>query len=311
MTFYQNEVAPIRFCINDEGVRGATLGYIGRIENALHNLYVAVHVDLSKIEFASAAASVLLFAVLSRANFILGSQANIRISLPKKDDNPNGYRWIVSTGLGRALLATSDEKLKALVQQKRYFQSSIDPELALTTTMEMLRDKAMLSHEQETLLMMGINEAMLNVRNHAYENATYTEIVKRMGGKRWWQCSWFDKENDRVVFIICDLGMGISESYSNVKYNYTTQFILEQNQVAEALTSGNSRYRKAGRGNGSEDIKRPVSMGKTKNEKLKVLTQNCLYEFDTHSNGGRPVVTTLKPSIPGTIVYWTLSPIRG
>lgn len=58
---------------------------------------------------------------------------------------------------------------------------------------------------------------------------------------------WFDPKGDRVVFIICDLGMGIATSYTNEKLDSTTQFVLEQNQVVEALTSGNSRYRKPGR----------------------------------------------------------------
>lgn len=282
-----------------------------RVIKALHIDGVALNIDLSKVQFASAGASVLLFAVLNRAYFVLQGSMRIRISLPRREDNPGGYRCIVTTGLAKALLANNLEKLDALISQKRYFQSSVEPELALETTMQMLKDKALLDDEQETMLMMGINEAMLNVRNHAYEAPNERKVTELMGGKRWWQCSWFDPENDRVVFIICDLGMGIAASYSDEVYDITTQFIAEQNQVIAALTSGNSRHPTPGRGNGSEDIKRPVKMGKTKYEKLMVFTKNCLYVLDSNSKGGIPTVSTLKPSIPGTIIHWTLTPNRG
>ncbi|MDE8742531.1 hypothetical protein PZA20_11935 [Pectobacterium polaris] len=305
------EQAPERFCINSEKLRSSSLSFIGNVIFRLHNDTAPLTIDLSDVKFASAAASVLLFAVINRAYFVLEGKAIPRIIQPKKEENPDGYRWIVSTGLAKALLANNSTKLAALVEQKRYFQSSVDPEKSLTATMEMLKDKALLDPEQETMLMMGINEAMLNIKNHAYETPDLQNIVDKMGGKRWWQCSWFDPENDRVVFIICDLGMGIATSYSNEEFDSRTQFILEQNQVVEALTSGNSRYQKAGRGNGSEDIKRPVAMAKTRHEKLMVFTQNSLYVLDSDFKGKEPIMSILKPSIPGTIIHWTLAPKRG
>jgi len=303
--------APERFCINDEKLRNSSLSFIGNVINRLHLNPDPLTIDLADVKFASAGASLLLFAIINRAYFVLEGKKSPRVIQPKKEDNPEGYRWIVSTGLARALLANSDDKLAGLVAQKRYFQSSVDPEEALSTTMEMLKDTALLDADQETMLMMGINEAMLNVKNHAYETTDLQYIADLMGGKRWWQCSWFDPEGDRVVFIICDLGMGIATSYSNEVFDRTTQFILEQSQVEEALTSGNSRYRKPGRGNGSEDIKRPVAMAKTRHEKLMVFTQNSLYVLDSATEGKKAVMSTLKPSIPGTIIHWTLAPKRG
>ena len=305
------EKAPLKFCINDEASRSKSLSFIGNVINKLHFSTDPLTIDLSDVKFASAAASVLLFAVINRAYFVLEGKAIPRIIQPKKDDNTEGYRWIVSTGLAKALLANNLDKLNALVAQKRYFQSSVDPEEALATTMQMLKEKALLDIDQETMLMMGINEAMLNVKNHAYETPELQIITEMMGGKRWWQCSWFDPKGDRVVFIICDLGMGIATSYTNEKLDSTTQFVLEQNQVVEALTSGNSRYRKPGRGNGSEDIKRPVAMAKTRHEKLMVFTQSSLYVLDSETKGKDPVMSTLKPSIPGTIIHWMLAPKRG
>lgn len=308
---YKPLQSPERLCINNEKDRDITLSYVRDLIKHIHDFEHAVLIDLSKVQFASAAASVLLFAVLNRAYFVLGSRLRIRFLLPKKELNPYGHRCIVSTGLARALMANTPEKLNALVQQKRYFQSSVAPEIALSTTMEMLQAKAVLDNNQATLLMMGMNEAMLNVRNHAYESSYYNDNVKLMGGKRWWQCAWFDPEQDRVFFIICDLGMGIANSYSGEQLDSVSQFVLEQHSVLEALTSGRSRFKEPNRGNGSEDIKRPIAQGVTKHEKLMVFTGGCLYELDSDVSNSHARVSALRPQIPGTIVLWALTPNRG
>jgi hypothetical protein len=303
--------SPERLCINDEKDRERTLSYVRDLIDHVHKFQHAILIDLAHVKFASAAASVLLFAVMNRAYFVLGSKLRVRFSLPKKEENPLGHRCIVRTGLAKALVANTPEKLDALVQQKRYFQSSVTPELALSTTMEMLQEKAVLDDNQAIMLMMGMNEAMLNVRNHAYEHNFYDESVKCMHGKRWWQCAWFDPEQDRVVFIICDLGMGIANSYSGEDLDPVSQFVLEQNSVLEALTSGRSRFNEPNRGNGSEDIKRPIAQGATKKEKLMVFTGGCLYELDSDVSNSHARVSTLRPQIPGTIVLWALTPNRG
>lgn len=302
---------PEMLCITDSTYREDSLCYIRDIIDSLHTKRLAVHIDLSQIKYASAAASVLLFAVLNRAYFVIGQRLRVRFTFPKKETNPQGHRCIVRTGLARALVANTHEKLDALVQQERYFQSSVTPELALSTTMTMLQKAAVLDETQATLLMMGMNEAMLNVRNHAYEHDFYTKGVELMGGKRWWQCAWFDPEQDRVVFIICDLGMGIAQSYQGEEIDSVAQFILEQNLVSEALTSGRSRFREPNRGNGSEDIKRPIALGTTKYEKLMVFSGGSLYEMDSDLSETRARIDILRPRIPCTIILWALTPNRG
>lgn len=306
-----NLKVPARFCINVEKDRELTLSYIRDVIDSLHSKNLSVHIDLTDVKFASAAASVLLFAVLNRAYFVLGASMRLRFTFPKKEVNPEGHRCIVRTGLAKALMANTLEKLDSLVEQKRYFQSSVTPELALSTTTEMLLEKAVLDDNQATLLMMGMNEAMLNVKNHAYENKFYDPSVALMGGQRWWQCAWFDPEHDRVVFIICDLGMGIAQSYLGETIDPLAQFILEQNLVVEALTLGKSRFNEPNRGNGSDDIKRPVEQGYTKHEKLMVFTGGCLYEMDSDIANTKASVSTLRPAIPGTIILWALTPNRG
>ncbi|MDU3898480.1 MAG: hypothetical protein E7G69_18555, partial [Enterobacter sp.] len=115
---------PEMLCITDSTYREDSLCYIRDIIDSLHTKRLAVHIDLSQIKYASAAASVLLFAVLNRAYFVIGQRLRVRFTFPKKETNPQGHRCIVRTGLARALVANTHEKLDALVQQERYFQSS-------------------------------------------------------------------------------------------------------------------------------------------------------------------------------------------
>ncbi|MCI1678990.1 MAG: hypothetical protein LKK36_14975 [Ewingella americana] len=303
--------APPNLCIYQPKLRYETLNFIREIDRVIYKQGSNVKVDLTEVTFASAAASVLLFAVLSRAQFLMGDSLLIRILLPKKSTNSQGYRWIVSTGLGKALLANSSEKLEALVNEKRYFQSSVDPEQALVKTVNMLTEKALFTDEQVIFLAMGINEAMLNVRNHAYEDIASQNSLEFMGGKRWWQCAWFDEVNDRVVFIICDLGIGIGSSFANEDLSSSENLFTELSSVEKALTSGSSRFHSPGRGNGSEDIKRPIGSGCTQNERLLVFTGRALYRYEpSASEGQAPVSEYLPARIQGTIVQWSLVPKR-
>ncbi|MEW2773575.1 hypothetical protein R0D11_03400, partial [Escherichia coli] len=120
-------VPPSKFCIYSDDSRAGTLNFINSIESIGVKNKGRVIVDLSKVKFASAAASVLFFAIVNRAQFLTRDPNFIRFKWPKKDDNPSGHRWIVGTGLARALLAGTEEKLNALTREERYFQSAVEP----------------------------------------------------------------------------------------------------------------------------------------------------------------------------------------
>lgn len=85
---------PEMLCITDSTYREDSLCYIRDIIDSLHTKRLAVHIDLSQIKYASAAASVLLFAVLNRAYFVIGQRLRVRFTFPKKETNPQGHRCI-------------------------------------------------------------------------------------------------------------------------------------------------------------------------------------------------------------------------
>ncbi|WP_142966295.1 hypothetical protein [Klebsiella aerogenes] len=299
-------VCPKRFCVYVDDDRPATLNFLNMIDVIVLKRDGEITIDLSKVEYASAAATVLLFAIVNRAQLITKVQSKIRFKFPKKEDNPEGHRWIVQTGLSAALVANTQEKLEMLINEKRLYQSAVEPFEHWVNTVMTIQEKALLSPDAFFLMSSALNEAILNVSYHAYEHDSFSEQLQCMGGKRWWQCSWYSKEKNAVVFIICDLGLGIHKSFAPVLDNLPAS---EVSAVFQALSSGQSRHLNAGRGNGSEDIKRPIGSGCAESETLLVLTGHARYRYN--SSDGKPSCDWLSENIPGTLIEWVLVPRRG
>ncbi|MFS2060001.1 hypothetical protein [Kosakonia cowanii] len=300
------KVAPIKFCIYSDDSRAETLKFINKIEEIGVKNRSKLTVDLSNVKFASAAASLLLFAIVNRAQFLTKDPNLVRFIWPKKEKNAEGHKWIVGTGLSVALLAGTKEKLKLLTEEERYFQSAVEPYPHLVTTVSMLQKQALLNEHQFDLLGKAIGEALLNVSHHAYEDEAFNQDLLLLEGKRWWQCAWFNPEENRVVFIICDLGLGIFKSFRPHGDGFSVE--NEVSSVQRAMLDGESRFIGSGRGNGSEDIKRPISTGSEDDEKLLVLTGRARYSYN--SGDSSPRCERLAEYIPGTLLQWSLVPRR-
>ncbi|EOG8130228.1 hypothetical protein G3W18_10600 [Klebsiella pneumoniae] len=300
-------VCPKRLCVYSDDDRLATLNFLKMIDLIVIKNDGELTIDLSSVDYASAAATVLLFAIVSRAQLLTKSPGKIRFKFPKKEENPNGHRWIVSTGLSAALVSNTLAKLEKLTDEKRLYQSGVEPFDHWLKTVMTLQEKALLEPDAFALMSSALNEAMLNVSYHAYESEEFDAQIAQLGGKRWWQCSWYSREKNAVVFIICDLGLGIHQSFAPS----AAQSLLgsETKSVARALSSGQSRHLNAGRGNGSEDIKRPIGSGCAESERLLVLTGHARYRYN--SSDGIPICERLPEHIPGTLIEWSLVPRRG
>lgn len=298
-------VIDLPLCLYKDSYLEHTMRKLREINDQAYRYGNSLEIDLSEIPYISGAASLLLFAIVNRAQLCLRDEQVIRITLPNRKKNPEGHRWVVSTGLAKALLASDFEKIDELTQNERFYQSSVDPYVHHATTAQMLNRRATsgFSKEQLTLLESGISEAMLNVSHHAYDAPEYNELTSALGGKRWWQCAWFDPDINTVVFIICDLGMGIPRSYLGTD---PSQPFMETGLLVEAWTLGATCTGLSWRGNGSEDIKSPVGVGCTESETLLILSGHARY-LKT-SNDEKPKCTYTNDAIPGTLVQWSLVP---
>ena len=294
-------------CLYRDRYFSQTMSTLRKLNDAIYRFGNSVEVDLSNTPFVSAAASLLLFAIVNRAQLCIRESQTIKVTLPTRKGNPEGYRWIVSTGLAKALLASNISKLDELTQSKRFYQSSVDPYSHHATTAQMLNNRALsvFSEEQFALLESGISEAMLNVSHHAYDAPQYNELTTMLGGKRWWQCAWFDPDRNKVTFIIYDLGMGIPRSY----HGDDMQPFLQAAVLSDAWTLGATRTGASGRGNGSEDIKSPVGAGCTENETLLIFSGHAKYVKSSRDN--KVTCDYTVDEVPGTLVQWSLVPKRG
>ncbi len=264
-------------------------------------------IDFSDIEYAGAAACVRLFAVINRAYLVTRRSDIIRFVWPKKEENPTGHRYIVGTGLSIALMANSLTKLQQLIVEKRYFQSAVEPFNHWVETLDVLDSKALLNFDQYLLVSSALSEAMLNVSYHAYEHPSFADVIQSMEGKRWWQSCWYNPDTDKIVFIIYDLGLGIHQSFTSASPIFSGYDNVMS--VLTALTAGQSRYVNAGRGNGSEDIKRPIGSGCADSESLLVFTGNVMYSYN--SKNEVPKCELIPEYMPGTLIEWSLVPRRG
>lgn len=305
-------VAPVNFCVYRREYRKDTSKYLSAINRIAYMQKGNVVIDLSKVEYLSAAAALLLFAIVNRAQLCAFQQKRrqtIQPIFPKKKDNPEGHRYIVSSGLSKALVSGTFDKLEGLTKEINLFQSSTNAHEHSSFTSVFLARQAKFTQEQHFLLTSAISEAMLNVSHHAYNSPGFSKDVELMGGDRWWQCAWFNPGKDKVVFILCDLGMGITRSITR-SYTLPNESPEEISAVMGAMTQGVTCTGDNGRGNGSEDIKRPIGEGcDLEKETLLILTGHTQYYYT--STKPDPICTYVDDELQGTLIEWSLIPTRG
>lgn len=294
-------VAPTILCVYRDGLRGLTVRFFEKIEALYLGGEQSIHIDLSKVEHVSAAASVIFFAKVNRIQLRSKNPSIFKIKWPNRKHNPDGYGSVVRTGLSKALLAGDETKLDALAE---YYQSAVEPYDQVIKTVSSLYQQAPLTDEQLDLLISAVSEATLNVSHHAYEEKAYDSQVIEMGGKRWWQCSWYDAKNNILVFIIYDMGVGLGRSFQRGDVAFSQ--MNELNCVLSALTVGQSRFRNVGRGNGSEDIKRPIGSGCAESESLLIFTGNAKYSYTSEDQAIQ--CEPVSEFFQGTLIEWSLVP---
>lgn len=267
-----------------------------------------VLLDLSEVTYVTAAASLTLFATVNTLQLCNGENA-VRCLFPRNTLNEEGHRWVVKTGLARALHSGSLDKLELLAEKSLFYHTSNNPNEQLLRTINKLKEQVDLTDKQIHYLTTGITEAMLNVVHHAYKDPRTAngigimrskELLVSKMGERWWQCSWYDKENKKFIFIICDLGIGIPDSYSLGSQRKDVPTSL----LKEAFTQGMSRFKGVGRGNGSEDIKSSVTFSDNNSESVLVYSGGVAYSYATGMK--EPKVEPLSMFFSGTLVEWSI-----
>lgn len=222
------------------GQRGYTLNFLSNIAYTIWELKQKVHIDLSKCSKISASALVMLFAEVSRAR--MGKEDDDVITLTMSDTFKDP-KWKEAIELGH-------RQYSRLFDEDHTFQTVSDPNKALASILKLMHNCGVkLARPESKIFTKGINEAMLNVINHAYDDQ---EDPLGGIGRRWWQACWLQPTGGgkySLVYIIYDLGCGMLNSLPKASEQET---IAEH--ITRAMAHGTTRTGIPGRGKGTKNM---------------------------------------------------------
>lgn len=282
-------------CIYVPSQRDYTLNLLGLISAYAVGQWIPVHIDMSNCQRVTAAASVMLFAEISRARIATENDDIITLSLPEEGQGCrtalNNIGWIYAASI-------SYRKINTLFEHDAIFQSGNNPGKATASVYKQLVDSGVpLTAPEVKKFTKGVTEAMLNVNHHAYDN----EKDPLNGiGRRWWQLCLVRTDDNgkptKLLFIIYDLGQGILRSLPKK--------VGESNldQIGRAMTYGVTRTKEPDRGKGSEDMLDAAEI--KDNSVLYIGTNNVTY---TKMYDMPPLIEACGIPFFGTIVEWQIN----
>nr|DAI52933.1 MAG TPA: hypothetical protein [Bacteriophage sp.] len=297
-------ICPIIFTLseNDPISREESISFINQLEENFSKGRDLV-IDFRQTIEAYAESTLILFGQIHSMrcrNNYKRCRSKITIIYPVKEQNPSGYMLFISTGLNKAIEASSELDIIELTSRNNFYQSGDANRLVgmMLNNWEMI-SREEISSGQKFLLHQGVSEAILNVRNHAYIKSR--ALHNKIGQGRWYQCSWYQQSKRMFVFLIYDLGCGILGSYPESSLD-------DKERLKQAMTEGFTRYNNRKRGKGSENIKQVISRA-VENESLTVYTDNLIYQYYYNNSTISDVCITSQVQTPikGTLVAWTLT----
>ncbi|SIT15833.1 hypothetical protein SAMN05421686_11252 [Thalassolituus maritimus] len=249
--------------------------------------------DFSSLEEISAAGAVALFARVTSAQISSGNDQLFQIIQPKKHNVRKQFR---GSGLFNALRPGGRRKLDKLWDEKSKFLSGYDQEKHLDPTLDLIGDT--LDDGTPNHLKEAINEAILNIQQHAYRDPAngLSSGLRR----RWWQYCYLDRDSNRFIFVISDLGQSIPSSFSQSHRSH-------EELIAHAMKKGVSSTGDPWRGKGSQNIKDPVELEVS--DKLIVISGNGLYVYN--SSNIKEELAGLSYPYYGTLIAWSFDLLGG
>ena len=177
---------------------------------------------------------------------------------------------------------------------------------SITNTMNDCFYSGELSEQERSDLYQGINEAMLNVSQHAYDESE-PDLANKIG-KRWW--IYAQQFDDQLYIAFCDRGVGIPAtlprhgSWENIKsLGKIVGLDDDAAMIQAAMEFGRSEAKTPGRGLGLQDVL------KFANENpegiLWIFSRKGVYI--TEKGKTKPELRNYKESINGTLIQWQVS----
>lgn len=292
--------SPNRLCIYDENFSYQTYIFVSYIEELVFEHKIGITIDLSNLEYISAAASLLLFAKVSKCQLCVKQPDSINIVQPRNKDMRALFQI---SGLWSAIKPGGTSKIERLIESNNLYLSGSNSayeniQKVLNSTMVNLTEQNVeLNKNNKMLFTRGISEAILNVCYHAYSDTALANQFPEISNGRWWQCCWLNKKQ-QFVFIIFDDGDGIPNSIKKAfedRENETDDKLIEF-----AMTKGVSKTQSPERGLGSNDMIQTSCV--FPNSHLLIFSGRGYYRYENSK-----VFTKEMPfELNGTLTEWVL-----
>ncbi|EKO3482279.1 hypothetical protein M0358_002381 [Vibrio fluvialis] len=265
--------------------RNYTLNLLSNISNAIFKQNVKVHIDLVDCPQITAAALVMLFAETTRARIAFKDDSILTMDFPR---NFQDSAWEEAIGIGYS-------NYSSLFDIDHTFQTVSEPSKAMASILKLLHKSGVKLDKQDTrVFTKGVNEAMLNVINHAYSNES-----EPLGGigRRWWQACWKNEQDGKeiLVYIIYDVGCGMLGSLPAMTGESTEE------HMKRAMEYGVSRTFEADRGKGTKNMEDATDI---RDNSLIFIGTN-LAVYTKAENKPAVVKQNLLPFV-GTLVEWQI-----
>ncbi|EJG1805320.1 hypothetical protein HJ118_07090 [Vibrio parahaemolyticus] len=276
-------------CVYEEQ-RDYTLNLMRNISGYAVGRKIPVLISLEHCPSITAGALLILFAEVSRARIVAEDDNIVKIKLPTKGSLKDTLDHI---GWTKAI-TISFRDYPSLMEENCPFQTASKPHEAMASIFNLLSSSGVtLTSPESKVFTKGVNEAILNVFNHAYSHEDYPLDGI---GRRWWQACWRADDNS-FVYIIFDLGQGITNSLPKA---YDNEPIDEH--ICRAMRLGVTCTGDSKRGKGSENIKDATDI---KDEStLFIGSRNALY---TKLSGETPLAGKCILPFNGTLAEWQIN----
>jgi hypothetical protein len=285
--------SPTHLCLYNGQYRENTLRFFTAVESYPKTEHHFIRLDFSDLEYISAAAVTYLFAMVTAMQIYI-SNNYYSFKLPK---NKKTKELFIGSGLHVALKKGGIRKVKSLWKESPFLCGNNKD---ASKFVNVLKKRSNVSPLPQNL-SSAIRETFLNINHHAYFGPSNLVDIT------WW--CYFSTDSDSngnfISAVIVDRGMGIPESIKRafMSYNQARDSKCLEYAMQETVTSTKEK----GRGKGSENIKKPISLNRlTTHDKLLVMSGEGCYRYCQTNLSQNVDVNELKNRLRGTLVEWKL-----
>ncbi|WP_147302309.1 hypothetical protein [Thalassotalea euphylliae] len=290
--------SPETLCIYNPNESYQTYRFVKYIETVIFEYGTRIHISFRNLKKITAAASLLIFARVTKCQLCLNQPSDLEITLPESKEVK---KTLVESGFWNGIKPGGASKVRKLIHTNNGYISGSNHDsehygkVISATLINLVQNGVNFSVPSIRILTRGIQEAILNIDYHAYDKKSLANQFDQLGDSRWWQCCWLDSGNNQLVFIIYDDGVGIPHTLQAQYPELSSSQIIE-----EAMKVGITRTMNPERGKGSNDIIKATCT--FPNSHLIVMSGNGYFKSDSEGVTTKELPFTLE----GTLIQWVL-----